>query len=145
MFRGKHFLKVTKGRVSKPIDNINIYVNHLLNVLLNGKCLKILQMVITAQITFHCQNNVGPMSAHPSVRHWANGFLTVGPMLAQCRQAISKKCILCIVSANQIMFTINSGSVSEILHQHYLSILSLINIRSEIKPVFVYSYFVKVY
>ena len=54
------------------------------------------------QIAFRRRTDVGPTSAHPSVRRWANGFLTVGPTLAQRRQANAKNYILCTASANQI-------------------------------------------
>ena len=34
---------------------------------------------ISTQIAFHRRTDVGPTSAHPSVRRWPNGCLTVGP------------------------------------------------------------------
>ena len=51
-----------------------------------------------SQIAFRRRTDVGPTSAHPSVRRW----LPSGPMLAQCRQANAKNYILCTASANQI-------------------------------------------
>ena len=64
------------------------------------------------QIAFRRWANIGPTSAHPSVRCWPNGFLTVGPTLARRWQATGKNYILCIASANQIMFTNNFFSVN---------------------------------
>ena len=51
-----------------------------------------------AQIAFQCWANIGPTSAHPSVRRWPT-------TLAQLRQDTGKNYVLCIASANQIMYT----------------------------------------
>ena len=61
-----------------------------------------MQMFIsaTSQIAFHRRSDVG-------CRRWANGFLTDGPTLAQRRQATGENYILCIASANQMMFIDN--------------------------------------
>ena len=66
----------------------------------------------TSQIAFYRRTDVGPTSAHPLVQCWANGFLTVGPTLAQCRQATGENYILSTASANQMMFIDNFCSVN---------------------------------
>ena len=45
-------------------------------------------------------------------QRWANGFLTVGPTLAQRRQATGENYILCMASDNQMMFIDNFCSVN---------------------------------
>ena len=69
-------------------------------------------LTLVSQIAFHRRTDVGPTSAHPSVRRWTNGFLTVGPTLAQRRQATGENYILCKASANQMMFIDNFCSVN---------------------------------
>ena len=54
---------------------------------------------VPPQIAFRRRTDVGPTSAHPSVRRW---LPTLGQRLFDRRQANAKNYILCTASANQM-------------------------------------------
>ena len=63
---------------------------------------------MAARSNFQQTRAAGPLETSSPL----TGFLTVGPTLAQRRQATGENYILCIASANQMMFIDNFCSLN---------------------------------